>query len=456
MMRIGILNSVVMMIKKMWVFWVSIGVLIFMGSLFQYVSADRFSSASYIIDASVANNNTGGSAGSTSYKLVSSAGETVIGNGQAGSYKMGMGYVAQLDKSLSLTIQPSGTVAVYPLDEMSGSLIVDQSIYGTYGALQGSLLSVAGKIDTALSFDGTSQAVSVANNSQTQLSSAGTLEAWVKTSTSTGSMAVVAKNNSFWLGINNGAVAIYDWTSSSMCSDSVSIADGSWHHIVVTLSSGTANGSVIYVDGVQKKTCTWTPISQTGYVSIGAVQTGTSTYTQRFTGSVDHVKILNRALTAPEVLAEYNAQNLGVTSGLSLGEIVPGTSNATLSDVIVQTDANGYTLAVSQDHNLVSGLFTIPSVAGTIDAPSSWNEGATKGLGFTLTTTNASPISGVWASGTNYASFPVTATTFYTRTGQPSGNDYLTMRVRADVTSTQESTALPYTNTITVIGTITP
>lgn len=425
------------------------------GSSFQLVSADRFSSTSYVIDASIANTTRGGTQSSTTYKLTSSAGETAIGSGSGGSYKMGMGFVAQLEKSLSLTVQPSGLVAAYSLDEPSGTLIADHSVYGAYGNAQGSPTSVAGKIDTALSFNGTSQAVPVANNTQTQLSSAGTVEMWLKTSVSTGTLGAVTKSSNFWLGLSAGKLALYDWTSGVTCADTTTISDGSWHHVAMTLNSGVANGSTLYVDGVAKKTCTWTPQAQTGIFTIGSVYNG-STYSQYFNGSLDHVKVLSRALSADEILAEYNGQNVGAVSGLSLGTITPGASNTTLSDVIVQTDAGSYTLAINQDHNLTSGSYTIPAISGSIASPAIWTEGTTKGLGFTLTTTNATALPGTWNSGNSYAQFPATATTFYTRTGQQSSRDYLTMRVRADVATTQASVTTPYTNTITVTGTITP
>ncbi len=426
------------------------------GCMVQLAHADRFSSTSYIIDASIVNGTNGGTRSSASYKLTGSAGENVVGNGTGGSYVMGMGFVSQLAKSLSLTVQPSGLVAHYALDETSGVLIADQAVYSAYGTRQGTLTSVAGKLDTALSFNGSNQAVSIANNSQTQLSSTGTLEAWVKTSTSTGSMTVVSKYNNFWLGLSTGTASVYNYSTSTMCSDTTNIANGNWHHIAVTLNSGVSNGSTIYVDGVAKKTCTWTPAAQTGYVALGAAQSGASTYTQYLNGTADHVKIFNRILTADEILAEYTGQNSGAISGLSLGMITPGASNTVLSDVIIQTDAGSYTLAVSQDYNLTSGSYTIPAISGSIASPAAWTEGTTKGLGFTLTATNATAIPGLWNSGNSYAQFPSTATTFYTRTGWQSSNDYLTLRVRADVASTQASSTTPYTNTITVTGTITP
>lgn len=443
------------MVGTKWGVRVIVGMLVVAGCLFQSVSADRFSSTSYIIDASVANTTTGGSTSSSSYKLTSSSGETAIGSGSAGSYKMGMGYVSQLDKSLSLTVQPSGLVASYPLDETTGTLIADQSTYGAYGTMQGTLASTTGKLSTALSFDGSTQAVMIGNKTQTQLSSTGTIEAWIKTSSATATLAAVTKANNFWLGLSGGKAAIYDWTSSVTCADSTSINNGAWHHIAVTLNSGVSNGSIIYVDGVAKKTCTWTPVNQAGSVALGAVYSGS--YSQYFNGTLDHVKLFNRILSADEITAEYNAQNAGTASGLSLGTITPGTSNAVLSDIIVQTDAGGYTLAISQDHDLTSGANTIPSVSGSIASPAAWTEGTTKGLGFTLTATNATAIPGIWSSGASYAAFPGTGTTFYTRTGQPPTSiDYLTMRVRADVDTTQVSSSTPYTNTITVTGTTTP
>jgi len=421
---------------------------------FQLVSADHITSASYIIDG-VANANSGGTGTSTTYKLTSSAGETAIGNGASGSYIMGMGFVSQLTKSLSLTIQPSGLVAHYTLDEPSGTLIADQSVYAAYGTAQGAPSSVTGKIDTALSFNGSSQAVPISNNAQTQLTSAGTIETWIKSSTTIGSLAAVSKSSSFWLGLGSGKAATYDWTSATTTADTVVIADGNWHHIAVTLNSGVAGGSTLYVDGVAKNTFIWTPQFQSGIFTIGSVYNGT-TYSQYFNGSIDHVKVLNRILSADEILAEYTGQNSGSASGLSLGTITPGASKAVLSDVVVQTDAGSYTLAINQDHNLQSGANTIPAVSGSIAVPGVWTEGATKGLGFTLTATNATAIPGTWNSGNSYAAFPGTATTFYTRTGQQSSSDYLTLRVRADVASTQIATGSAYTNTLTVTGTIAP
>ncbi|MEO5948921.1 MAG: LamG domain-containing protein [Candidatus Saccharimonas sp.] len=417
--------------------------------------ADRYTSTSYVIDASVMNT-AGGDQSSTTYRLTSSIGETAVGNGASGSYKMGYGYINQLDKSIALTVQPSGLVASYELDETTGTIFSDNSIYGAYGTGQNAPSSVSGKLDNARSFNGTSQSITVGNNTQTQLTTA-TVEVWVKSTITTGSQAAVAKASNFWLGLGGGKASTYDWPTATTTTDTTVIADGNWHHIAITVSSGVASGSTLYVDGVAKKTFTWAPVLVNGWLAIGTVTSNGSSYIQYFNGSIDHAKIFNRMLSADEIAAEYSSQDAGYGSGLTLGTITPGASNTALSDIVVETDNGGYTLAVNQNTDLTSGAFTIPSISGSIASPVSWTEGTTKGLGFTLTATNATAIPGTWSSGNSYAPLPSTATSFYTRTGlQSSTADYLTMRLRADVDTTQPTTSGAYSNIMTITGTTTP
>lgn len=140
---------------------------------------------------------------------------------------------------------------------------------------------------------------------------------------------------------------------------------------------------------------------------------------------------------------------------INIGTVTPGTSNNSSVTASVITDAPGYTLSVSQDHNLQSGAYTISPVSGSIASPVAWVEGTTKGLGFTLVSTSATAIPGTWNSGNSYAAFPGTDTAFYTRTGYSGGStDTLTMRVKLDVPPSQE--AASYSNTVTWVGTTTP
>lgn len=72
------------------------------------VFAENFSSSNYRING-VIGNSLSNSTSSSTYKLESSGGESIIGNGTSGSYKLGEGYIAQLDRSLTLTTA-SGSV----------------------------------------------------------------------------------------------------------------------------------------------------------------------------------------------------------------------------------------------------------------------------------------------------------------------------------------------------------
>ncbi len=427
-----------------------VGIVLFSSS----VTAMRFSSTDYIIDTAVLNN-VGGYSSSTNYQLTSSGGEAAIGNGASGSYRMAAGYVAQIiTPAITVKTQPSGLVAYYPLDENSGTFIHDESSNANIGTFVGTPAWASGKIGQSLVFDGSTQAINLANPTATQLTSNGTIELWMKSAVATGTQTILGKYGAWLVGMSAGKPTIYNFSNSTACTGTANIANNVWHHIAVTLQNGVTNGSLIYVDGVQNQTCTWAPLNQTGLVTMAARYDGTS-YSQYFGGLIDHVKIFNRAIGSAEVVAEYDAQNAGVETGLTLQTVLPGVSNNTTFDVITLTSGSSYNLAINQDHNLQNGAYTIPGVSGSIASPAAWSEGTTKGLGFTLVSTNATAIPGTWSSGSSYAALPGSATSFYTRTGTQTNNkDILGMRLRLDVATNQPSGN--YSNTMTITGTANP
>ncbi len=415
--------------------------------------ADRISSTSYVIDASALGTNGGGNISSTNYKLTSTAGETVIGNASGGSYKMGMGFISQLDKSLTLTVQPNGLVAYYPLNENSGSATYDNSVGLHDGSLQGTPIWVAGKVGSALSFNGSSQYVALPDFDVA--GSAITVSAWVYPTVASEDSKVLGKHSSTTdaqgtLGITGGNASFETTTGGTyhIATATSALPINTWSYIAGVYDGANTK---IYVNGVPAAT----PVASTGALATNALgwaigrlsASGASNY---FTGYIDEAKIFSVALNDDDVLAEYSAVTAGVTSGISLGTIIPGASKTILADVITRTDAGGYALAISQDHDLTNGSYTIPPISASIAAPATWTEGSTKGLGFTLTATNATTLPGSWGAGSSYAAFPLSPTSFYTRTGQQSTTDYLTIRVRADADTTQASTVTPYTNTFTV------
>ena len=191
--------------------------------------------------------------------------------------------------------------------------------------------------------------------------------------------------------------------------------------------------------------------------SVGGAQ-GSASY--KMTSSGGESVIGNGASGSYLLGAGYTAQlvralQVSVASSANLGAITPGTSATTSLSVSVLTDAPGYSLAVSQDHDLQKGTDTIPAVSGSIATPVTWVEGSTKGFGFSLASTNATALPPKWSSGAAYAAFPASATTAYTRTGYSGGStDTLGVNLRLDVANSQVSGA--YSNIVTWTGTMTP
>ena len=433
-----------------------LGVLVFASPAF----ADRFTSPSYTIDASSTGHSLSGSQSSTNYKLVSAGGESVIGNASGGSYKLGQGYTASLEQSLQLTVQPDGLMAYYSFDDPLAETIFDSSS-NNLNLKTNNPTQIAGKIGNA---------IQIANNNSAQVSSVPpitngklTVEAWVKyddwafeaNSNAVARWDGTTTNGNWFLGRSGGAqfrfMLVVNGVNNIILGNSGK-STGVWYHLVATYDGATAR---LYVNGVEEGSQavaggdlvdTSTPLS------IGERANNADPY---WNGAVDEVKVFQRGMTAAEVSAEYSAQNAGIPAGVALGNVTPGVSQTALFNVVTQTDAPGYGLYANQNQNLTSGGNTIPGVSGSIASPLTWAEGSTKGLGFTLTSTNATAIPGKWSSGNAYAALPGSSTLFYSRTGFTGGNkDILNMRLRLDAATSQPTGT--YSNQMIISGTMTP
>lgn len=417
--------------------------------------ATTFNSTNYSINGSLGDSSAG-SQTSTNYALTSAAGESVAGNSSSGSYKLGQGYISTLENSLQVNVQPNGLIGNWTFDQGAGSTVVDESVNNTNAQFVGAPTYYgSGKIGQGLTGFNTSNYVLASNNPVFNVSAL-TACVWVNLANlSTNPIAFARADSAFgssgmW-SISSDLTPearIYAGSSVTLTSNTF-LSVGAWTHLCLTYDGANA---VLYQNGTivasQPLTGSLGPLSVP--VSMGALSGGT----QPFDGRIDEAQLYSRALTANEIKALYQAQNAGVSSGLYLN-VTPGTSQTTAFDAVVQTSAPGYTLAINQDHALTSGSYTIPSVGGSIASPLAWNEGSTKGLGFTLYGTNATAIPGTWTSGSSYAAIPASSTSFYTRTGYTGGTkDTLNMRVRLDVASSQPTAS--YSNQMTITGTMTP
>ncbi len=448
------------------------GIICALAVLFQQVSADSYSSSSYKING-VVGGSFSGSTTSTTYKLESSGGEPIIGQGASGSYKLDSGYIAQLQRSLKLTVQPAGLKAYYPFEENTGTLTFDQSSYAGQGTLQSGTTWTGGKVGNGVNPNSTAD-VQIADSPQLTFGQHMTLSIWANQAGAAVSKALA----SHWGGASVGtewalqtpngssdrlwffvASSLSDAGGNTIETPAGSWTTGAWHHVVVTYDgtiATAADRAKIYIDGVLQTTIMIGTIPSTFTDSSYPVTIGSLPgYGRYFNGSLDEFKLFDRTLSTDEVKAEYAAGLAGTTAGLSFtGGITPGVSQTSAYDAVVVTDSSAYTLALSQNQDLTKGSDTISSVAGSIASPVTWSEGTTKGLGFTLYGTNATALDSKWSSGGAYAALPGSATSVYTRTGTQSARDVISMRLRLDVPTTQPSGL--YSNVMTVTGTITP
>jgi hypothetical protein len=168
----------------------------------------------------------------------------------------------------------------------------------------------------ALSFNGTSNWVDAGNSSQLQVISNLTMVAWINPSSLSGSGGVATKfynttgNRGYRMAIGGGtlSVAISNDGTNQVQNNAGSIFTNIWQQVaaVYTASAGTVT---FYVNGSLAGNVGGFPTSifnNSQHFQIGT--NDDSTGANSFSGSIDDVRIYNRALSASEVQALYNAE----------------------------------------------------------------------------------------------------------------------------------------------------
>ena len=252
----------------------------------------------------------------------------------------------------------SATLLLLHLDEASGPILVDASRFTTNGTASGTSI-VTGRFGNARSFNGTTDFIEGYTGNMNLAGQDFTVEAWVKTSSSStqailttlnpskGSSSsiglyVLAASGTLDLTINNGL------GTSASTSNGRKINDASWHHV-----AGVRKGSAVtlYVDGKfdSQKTVTQEPDSSTVY------RAGTSYSGNFFNGIIEEVRVsssarqpgefklqlppANVAATVGGSIVSLSWQNGGGSIGLSRYKIYRGTdsTNVTLLDSTATT-----------------------------------------------------------------------------------------------------------------------
>ena len=220
---------------------------------------------------------------------------------------------------------PGGMVSWWPGDGNTDDIAGDN-----LGVLQGGATYAPGIVDQAFSLDGVDDFVEAAQvtNLDGPSFTGLTIDAWIRPDTVAAGHAVAGAYNSsvtkttYYLVIDGGKLnfsASWDpnWTVDFFVATSSSdIPVGQWTHVAGTWSGG--NDVKLYIDGVEDMGAivnapnVFATLGDTNVpIKIGALTNISNELGSFFDGLIDEVEIFNRALTAGEIRAIYNAGSAG-------------------------------------------------------------------------------------------------------------------------------------------------
>lgn len=187
-----------------------------------------------------------------------------------------------------------------------------QANTGTMVNMSTSSVGVSGKNGQAFNFDGTNDYVNIGSASSLRITGAITISVWAKTSSSA-SMDMIGSRSASSGGYRFGFIGssqclftyfgVTDWLSSNNCL----LSDGKWHLYQVVNNLSTVS---FYRDGQLFSTPVAAGNSGSAsntFVTIGALndQNGCTCVFSNFNGSLDEVRVYNRALSTNELKQVY-------------------------------------------------------------------------------------------------------------------------------------------------------
>jgi YD repeat-containing protein len=236
--------------------------------------------------------------------------------------------------------------------QMDGNWL-DSSGGGSNGtAVNGVTFSTTFKYGThSGSFNG-SNYVNFGNTSAFNITSAVTVEAWIKPNSTSGTQFVAGRpysTSTSWsspwvgwhIGVRNGKMATWlNVNGTDREYDSGTITAGVWHHIVMTFD-GTWRKSYINGVNVYSSNAYTGTIEFSGNPSVVVGVRSATSSAEYFNGLIDNVRIYSRALTSEEVLQNYNNDNVPPSGSILINSGALRTNSESVTLTLSATDNSG-------------------------------------------------------------------------------------------------------------------
>ncbi len=310
----------------------------------------------------------------TPVNILSSQQVTLTATGVADPSKSA---TAIINLTPSPLVPPSGLALYWTFDtpDDAGGTAQDKSGNNGNGTIVGSPVQIVGKLNEALSFNGASTSVTMnPADGATAFNNSVTVAAWIKT-TATSVEGIISKYNAAGYGWGyllrtnaSGTVELLlGWgdvaSGPGLATDTTKINDGQWHHVAAVLTLGV--GVTFYIDG-NYSSATATNITAGGDNGSSLV-VGVNPYTgfgNYFNGSVDEVRIYNRALNATEVNTVYQISGATPSAVLTSIAVTPATPSLPLGATQPLTATGIYQAGNTQNlTSQVSWSSATPAVA---------------------------------------------------------------------------------------------
>lgn len=206
---------------------------------------------------------------------------------------------------------PTGSlVAAYSFNAGTGAVAADSSGAGNNGTLSGATWTTAGRYGGALTFNGTSNQVTVNDANSLDLTTGMTLEAWVlPTVAPSGWRSIVTKEGAtavlYYLhasssSSNRPATGVFVAGNYRDVYGGTRLSANTWVHLAATYDGINQR---LYVNGAQVASR-----AQTGAIltSTNPLRIGSNSFGEYFQGRIDEVRVYNRALSAIEIQNDMN------------------------------------------------------------------------------------------------------------------------------------------------------